>query len=90
MAYSVTVSYTSTGGLPEVNNDGFAGYLSDVGDLDSMAENAIKIIRDDATLSVFKKNAFSVAEQFDIVNILPLYEAVYEKAIKNQFNSISN
>ncbi|RAR48613.1 N-acetyl-alpha-D-glucosaminyl L-malate synthase BshA [Flavobacterium lacus] len=90
MACSVPVISTNTGGLPEVNKDGFSGYLSDVGDLDSMAENAIKIIRDDATLSVFKKNAFSVAEQFDIVNILPLYEAVYEKAIKNQFNSISN
>lgn len=90
MACSVPVISTNTGGLPEVNIDGFSGYLSNVGDIDSMAENAIKIIQDDSTLSTFKKNAFSVAKQFDIVNILPLYEAVYEKAIKNQFNSISN
>ena len=90
MACSVPVISTNTGGLPEVNSDGFSGYLSNVGDIDSMAENAIKIIQDDVTLSTFKMNAFSVAQQFDIVNILPLYEAVYEKAIKNQFNSISN
>ncbi|WP_396151969.1 N-acetyl-alpha-D-glucosaminyl L-malate synthase BshA [Flavobacterium sp.] len=90
MACSVPVISTNTGGLPEVNSDGFSGYLSNVGDIDSMAENAIKIIQDDVTLSTFKKNAFAVAQQFDIINILPLYEAVYEKAIKNQFNSISN
>jgi N-acetyl-alpha-D-glucosaminyl L-malate synthase BshA len=90
MACSVPVISTNTGGLPEVNKDGFSGYLSNVGAIDSMAENALKIIQDDVTLSTFKMNAFAVAQQFDIINILPLYEAVYEKAIKNQFNSISN
>ncbi|WP_321538495.1 N-acetyl-alpha-D-glucosaminyl L-malate synthase BshA [Flavobacterium piscinae] len=90
MACSVPVISTNTGGLPEVNKDGFSGYLSNVGAIDAMAENALKIIQDDVTLSTFKKNAFAVAQQFDIINILPLYEAVYEKAIKNQFNSISS
>jgi N-acetyl-alpha-D-glucosaminyl L-malate synthase BshA len=90
MACSVPVISTNTGGLPEVNIDGFSGFLSDVGDIDSMAENAIKIIKEESALATFKKNAFSVAKQFDILTILPLYEAVYEKAIKNQFNSISN
>ncbi len=90
MACSVPVISTNTGGLPEVNLDGFSGYLSEVGDIDSMAENAVKIIKDDATLTTFKENAFSVARQFDIANILPLYEAVYEKAIKNQFNAVSD
>lgn len=90
MACNVPVISSNTGGLPEVNIDGISGYLSDVGDIEAMAENAIKIIQDDSTLSTFKMNAFSVAKQFDIANILPLYEAVYEKAIKNQFNSISN
>ncbi len=90
MACSVPVISTNTGGLPEVNLDGFSGYLSEVGDIDSMAENAVKIIKDDATLTTFKENAFSVARQFDIANILPLYEAVYEKAIKNQFNTVSD
>lgn len=90
MACSVPVISTNTGGLPEVNLDGFSGYLSEVGDIDSMAENAVKIIKDDVTLTTFKENAFSVARQFDIANILPLYEAVYEKAIKNQFNAVSD
>jgi glycosyltransferase involved in cell wall biosynthesis len=68
--------------LPEVNFDGISGYLSDVGNTDEMAQNALKILKDDATLQKFKENALSVAKQFDIKNILPLYEELYKKAIK--------
>jgi hypothetical protein len=49
-----------------------------------MAENALRILRDNATLNKFKENALSVAKQFDIKNILPLYEELYQKAI-NKF-----
>lgn len=82
MAWSVPVISSNSGGLPEVNFDGVSGYLSNVGDIDSMAENAIRILSDDATLSKFRKSALSVAQQFDIKNILPLYEELYLKAIK--------
>ncbi|MFV8359999.1 N-acetyl-alpha-D-glucosaminyl L-malate synthase BshA [Flavobacterium sp. LS1P3] len=82
MAWSVPVISSKSGGLPEVNFDGISGYLSDVGNTDEMAQNALKILKDDATLHKFKENALSVAKQFDIKNILPLYEALYKKAIK--------
>jgi N-acetyl-alpha-D-glucosaminyl L-malate synthase BshA len=82
MAWSVPVISSNSGGLPEVNFDGISGYLSDVGNTDEMAQNALKILKDDATLHKFKENALSVAKQFDIKNILPLYEALYKKAIK--------
>ena len=84
MAWSVPVISSNSGGLAEVNFDGISGYLSDVGKIKEMAENAIKILKDDTILSEFKKNALSVAKQFDIKNILPQYEALYEKAI-NKF-----
>ncbi len=83
MAWSVPVISSNSGGLPEVNFDGVSGFLSNVGDVDSMAENALKILSDDTTLAQFRENALSVAQQFDIKNILPLYEALYHKAIKN-------
>lgn len=88
MACSVPVISSNTGGLPEVNIEGFSGYLSNVGDIDSMAQNAIKILADETTLATFKKNAFAVAKRFDIAKILPLYEAVYQKAIQNQYFTI--
>ena len=84
MAWSVPVISSNSGGLPEVNFEGISGYLSNVGNTDEMAENAIKILKDNSVLAEFKKNALSIAKQFDIKNILPLYEDLYQKAI-NKF-----
>lgn len=81
MALGVPVISSNSGGLPEVNFDGVSGYLSNVGNVEEMAANAIKILKDDATLKEFKKNALEVAKKFDIKNILPKYEALYQKAI---------
>jgi N-acetyl-alpha-D-glucosaminyl L-malate synthase BshA len=85
MAWSVPVISSKSGGLPEVNFEGISGYLSEVGNTDEMAENALKILQDNTTLNKFKENALSVAKQFDIKNILPLYEELYHKAI-NKFS----
>lgn len=81
MALGVPVISSNSGGLPEVNFEGISGFLSDVGDVESMAANAIKILSDDATLNQFKVNALEKARQFDIKNILPMYEELYQKAI---------
>ena len=81
MALSVPVISSNSGGLPEVNFDGISGYLSDVGNINEMAENAIKILTNKATLNEFKANALTTAKQFDIQNILPLYEELYLRAI---------
>jgi glycosyltransferase involved in cell wall biosynthesis len=81
MACSVPVVSSNTGGLPEVNIHGVSGYLSNVGDVDDMAANALKILSDDNTLNVFKTNAFETAKQFQIDKIVPKYEEVYQQAI---------
>lgn len=81
MALSVPVISSNSGGLPEVNFDGVSGYLSDVGNINEMAENAIKILTNKATLKEFKANALITAKQFDIQNILPLYEELYLRAL---------
>ena len=81
MACKVPVISSNAGGLPEVNFEGVSGYLSDVGNIEEMAQNALKILKDDVVLNTFKENALSVAKNFDIKNILPLYEELYKKAI---------
>lgn len=81
MAWSVPVISSNSGGLPEVNFDGVSGYLSNTGNTDEMAQNALRILNDTTTLNKFKENALSVARQFDIEKILPLYEELYQKAI---------
>ncbi|MFA5557561.1 MAG: N-acetyl-alpha-D-glucosaminyl L-malate synthase BshA [Flavobacteriaceae bacterium] len=84
MALEVPVISSNSGGLPEVNINGFSGYLSEVGNTNEMAENALKILQDDKTLEQFKKNAHQIALKFDIQNILPLYENLYVNLI-NEF-----
>ena len=81
MALSVPVISSNSGGLPEVNFDGISGYLSNVGDVEGMAANAIKILQHNETLNNFKSNALTTAKKFDIQNILPLYEELYLRAI---------
>jgi N-acetyl-alpha-D-glucosaminyl L-malate synthase BshA len=81
MAAGVPVISTNTGGLPEVNKHGFSGYLSDVGDVDDMAKNAISILESEETLLLFKKNAREHALKFNLKKILPQYEALYESLI---------
>ena len=84
MASSVPVVSTNSGGLPEVNKNGFSGYLSDVGDINSMAKNAIKILEDSAKLMNFKKNAKQQANKFDVHNIVPSYEDIYKRTLAKQ------
>lgn len=79
MAMGVPVISSNAGGLSEVNKDGFSGYLSPIGDIDSMAKNALSILKDAETLQKFKQQAKEQARTFDELNIIPMYEALYQK-----------
>jgi len=81
MACEVPVISSNVGGLIELNVQGVTGFMSNVGDVEDMAKNAL-IILDDANLPTFKENALKRAKEFELSNILPLYEAVYHKAVE--------
>ncbi|NND88777.1 MAG: N-acetyl-alpha-D-glucosaminyl L-malate synthase BshA [Flavobacteriaceae bacterium] len=81
MASGVPVISSNSGGLPEVNVHGSSGYLSEVGDVEEMASNAISILEDPNRLQQFKNQAKEEAKKFDTKNIVPLYEEMYEKAL---------
>ena len=83
MAAKTAVISTNTGGLPEVNIHGVTGYLSDLGDVKSMAKNAISILKDDETLGNFKEQARNHTKRFSLENILPIYEKIYKSCYKN-------
>lgn len=88
MASGVPVISTDAGGLPEVNVDGVSGFLSSIGDIEGMAENALRILRTDEVLNSFKENAVHIAEKFSIEKIVPLYEELYVKCITSFDESI--
>jgi N-acetyl-alpha-D-glucosaminyl L-malate synthase BshA len=82
MACQVPVICTNSGGLPELNVQGVTGYMSEIGNVDEMAANAISILENDATLLRFKQQALNHSKKFDIKNILPMYESLYERVIE--------
>ncbi len=82
MACQVPVISTNTGGIPEINVDGYCGFMSDVGDVKSMSENAIMLLSDENKLSQFKSNALKRAQEFELSKILPLYENYYLSVIE--------
>jgi len=79
MAAGVPVISTNAGGLPEINVQGKTGFLSQVGNVQEMASNAIHLLQDDSLLEQFKNNAKEQADTFDIANVVPQYEALYDR-----------
>lgn len=82
MACGVPVISTNSGGIPEVNVQGETGFLSDVGDVDEMSVNAIRLLSDESMHAQFRKNARAHAEKFDISNIVPMYEKLYNRVVE--------
>jgi len=81
MASSVPVISSNSGGLSEVNKDGFSGYLSTVGNVSEMTEKALQILKNDDSLNQFKLNAKAQSLNFDIHAIVPKYESIYQKTL---------
>ena len=81
MAAEVPVISTNAGGLPEININGYCGFMSNVGDVEEMSRNAISILSDETTHRQFRANALAQANKFDIHNILPQYEALYKRIL---------
>jgi L-malate glycosyltransferase len=82
MASGVPVVASDVGGLPEVVEHGVCGYLAPVGDVDAMARYAIDILSDATKCARFSEAAARRArERFSYADIVPQYEAVYERVL---------
>ncbi len=82
MSCSVPVVSSSTGGLPELVVHGETGYIAELGDVQRMAKYAIELLSDDRRWEMFSQNARKRAvERFNVDEIVPVYERLYEEAI---------
>ena len=88
MACELPVISSNAGGIPELNAEGETGYLCDVGDVKTMAEKAIYILSDENRLLQFKAAALARAKQFDINEIVPIYEQYYTEVL-DKFNALA-
>lgn len=81
MACEVPVISSNAGGISEVNIHGVTGFVSEIGDIDDMVSNTIKILSDEVLLTQMKANALERAKDFSLEKILPMYERYYEKIV---------
>ena len=86
IAAQTPVISSNAGGIPEVNIQGETGYLAEIGNVKAMSNYAIKLLSNDDLLQEMKNNAKKQAIKFDLKNILPLYEQMYDETLRN-FNS---
>ena len=81
MACEVPVISSNAGGIPEVNIHGETGFVSEIGDIDDMVANTMKVLQDEGLHTQMKANALARAKEFSLEKILPMYERYYEKIV---------
>ncbi len=77
MACEVPIIASNIGGLTEVILQGKTGYACPVADVAEMSDKAIYILSDPDRHAAFRLAAFNRAKDFDIHQILPMYEDTY-------------
>jgi N-acetyl-alpha-D-glucosaminyl L-malate synthase BshA len=84
MACEVPVVATNVGGLPEVVKHGVDGYLFEPRDVDAAAKYALEILtRPDRGRMMGQMARASARRQYCSNDIIPLYEAYYEKVLNS-------
>jgi L-malate glycosyltransferase len=82
MASGVPVVASDAGGLPEVVVHGETGFLAPVGDVESMADAAVGVLRDaEAWLRMSEAGRASAVERFGMAVVVPQYEAFYNRVL---------
>jgi len=91
MASEVPVIATRVGGIPEVVEDGGCGFLFEIGDIDRMAEAALKVLEDNAERKRLGARGREIAiSNFTTDKIIPQYEQLYERLIRDTRDLIAH
>jgi N-acetyl-alpha-D-glucosaminyl L-malate synthase BshA len=82
MACEVPVVSSRVGGVPEVVTDGETGFLSAVGDVDEMAENAAKLLTNkDLRIEMGKRARESAVSRYRTELVIPQYIEFYDRVL---------
>jgi len=81
MACGVPVISSNAGGIGEVNIHGETGFLSNIGDYQDMARNALQLLQNETMLAKFRKNALERAKVFELSKVLVQYEEMYHRIL---------
>lgn len=90
MASGVPIIATNIGGLPEVVEHGVSGYLHEVGDVEAMADSALRILGDESVHDEFRAAARRRAvSEFDEGLVFPRYLELYQLALERHLKASS-
>lgn len=82
MACGVPTIGSNAGGIPELVTHGETGFLSDIGNVEEMAEHAVRLLSDDALHEQFKQAClFRARNEFCNDVITAQYEAIYYRVL---------
>ena len=82
MACELPVIASRVGGLPEVVTDGETGFLSEVGDVDKMANDAARLLTDEEFRREMGRRAReSAISRYRTDIVIPKYIDFYEKIL---------
>ena len=81
MACGVPVIASAAGGIPDVVEDGKTGFLVPPGDVDTMAERALRVLENPAEHEQLKRAAAARALEFSADRVVPRYEQLYEEVL---------
>ena len=84
MASHVPVIATNVGGLSEVVDHDKNGFLENIGDVESMAEDALSLIDNKEKMINFSNSAREKAESFSMNEISQRYLELYQKLINEK------
>lgn len=81
MACGAPAVASRVGGLPEVIEDGVSGLLELPGSVEAMGRRAVELLLHPGRYAAMREAAIAQANRFSAERIVPMYEAVYARAM---------
>lgn len=86
-ACEVPVIATRIGGIPEVINDGETGFMSEIGNVEKMSDDAIRLLQDNDLRQKFGKRGRELAvSRYSTQIVIPQYLRFYEKTLEKKYS----
>ena len=83
MACGVPSIGTNVGGIPEVIEDGYNGFICEVGNINGVARRSLQLLKDEELHKKLSENALHTARtKFHSTKIVEEYERIYKEVLK--------
>ncbi|TMU86780.1 N-acetyl-alpha-D-glucosaminyl L-malate synthase BshA [Bacillus sp. BHET2] len=83
MACGVPSIGTNVGGIPEVIEDGYNGFICEVGNINGVARRSLQLLKDEELHKKLSENALHTARtKFHSSKIVEEYERIYKEVLK--------